>query len=168
MVNLDDCYINLDLDGVMVDFYGETSRILGANYKSLPSAQAWSVLEKIPHFFEKLPMLPDALELWKGLEGRGRPSRVLTAVPKPTGLLNTAPGDKRIWVRENISRTVPVLIAPHGAAKAEWARPGHILIDDLQRNIDAWVAAGGIGILHRSARETLEQLDEHAPLLQAA
>jgi hypothetical protein len=168
MVNLDDNYINFDLDGVMVDFYGETSRILGANYKSLPSAQAWSALEKIPHLFEKLPVLPDALELWRGIQGRGRPLRALTAIPKPTGLLNTAPGDKRIWVRQNISQTVPVLIAPHGAAKAVWARPGHILIDDLQRNIDAWVAAGGIGILHRSARETLEQLEEYAPLLQTA
>ena len=32
--------INIDLDGVMVDFYGETTRILGVPYKSLPSAHA--------------------------------------------------------------------------------------------------------------------------------
>jgi len=164
----EELYINIDLDGVMVDFYGATSRILGANYKSLPSAQAWAVLEKIPHLFEKLPMLADALELWRGVQGRGRPARILTAIPKPTGLLTTAPGDKRIWVREKISQTVPVLIAPHGAAKAAWAQPGHILIDDIQRNIDAWVAAGGIGILHVNARNTLEQLDEYAPVLLVA
>jgi hypothetical protein len=113
-------------------------------------------------------MLAGARELWRAAQGRGRPTRVLTAIPKPTGLLNTAPGDKRIWVRENIDKTAPVLIAPHGAAKAAWARPGHVLVDDIDRNIDAWIDAGGIGIRHRSVPETLEQLDEYAPLLQPA
>ena len=28
------------------------------------------------------------------------------------------------------------------------ARPNHILIDDRQKNVDEWNAAGGIGILH--------------------
>jgi len=32
------------------------------------------------------------------------------------------------------------------------------LIDDRQKNIDAWVEAGGIGIVHTSAANTIEQL----------
>jgi hypothetical protein len=32
------------------------------------------------------------------------------------------------------------------------------LIDDRQKNIDAWIDAGGIGIVHVSARDTIEQL----------
>ena len=150
--------INIDLDGVMVDFYGETTRILGVPYKSLPSAEAWGRLEQVNHLFRNLPMLPDALELWQGIQGRGLP-RILTAKPKPTGKLITAAGDKVAWVRENVDKQVPVIVVEHGLMKARWARPGDILIDDLERNIAAWVAAGGVGILHRSARETLEQLD---------
>ena len=147
----------VDLDGVLVNFYGATSRILGANYKSLPSAQAWGVLQEVDHLFLTLPMLDDAKVLWEGIQGRGQ-LHILTATPKPTGKLHTAPGDKREWVRTHICEAVPVIVVGHGLEKAKWARPGDILIDDLARNIDAWVAAGGTGILHRSAEETLRQL----------
>ena len=35
---------------------------------------------------------------------------------------------------------------------------GSVLIDDRQKNIDAWIEAGGIGILHTSAANTINQL----------
>lgn len=155
-------FINVDLDGVLVDFYGATSKLLGASYKEVPPAVAWGRLEQVPHLFRGLPRLADALELWAGLQGQGA-LRILTAMPKPTGLLHTVPGDKRAWVREHISGTVPVVVVAHGLAKALWARPGDVLIDDLERNLVAWRAAGGVGILHRNARDTLAEL-RHLPL----
>ena len=39
-----------------------------------------------------------------------------------------------------------------------YAAPNHILIDDRESNIDQWRAAGGIGILHTSASNTIQQL----------
>lgn len=149
--------INIDLDGVMADFYGETTRILGVDYRSLPPAQAWGRLEQVDNLFLHLPALPDALALWEGLQGRGN-LRILTACPKPTGKLHTAARDKIEWVRRHIDRNVPVIVVEHGLMKAHWAAPGAILIDDLSRNINAWYAAGGHGILHRSAEDTLSQL----------
>ena len=154
-------FINVDLDGVLVDFYGATSKLLGASYREVPAALAWGKLERVPHLFRGLPRLADALELWAGLQGQGE-LRILTAMPKPTGVLHTFPGDKRAWVREHICRTVPVVVVPHGLAKARWAKPGDVLIDDLARNIDAWRAAGGVGILHRNARDTLAELQSLA------
>ena len=151
--------IYVDLDGVLVDFYTATSKILGANYKAMPPAVAWGTLEKVDNLFRHLPMLPDALALWEGIQGRGR-VHILTASPKPTGKLHTAPGDKRAWVRQHICSQVPVIVVGHGPSKARWAAPGDILIDDLERNIEAWVAAGGVGILHRSAAESLARLSE--------
>jgi hypothetical protein len=149
--------INIDLDGVMVDFYGETTRILGADYRSLPPAQAWGRLEQVDNLFLRLPPLPDALALWSGLQGRGA-LRILTACPRPTGKLHTAAKDKIEWVRRHIDRDVPVIVVEHGLLKAQWVTPGAVLIDDLPRNINAWTAAGGRGILHRSADDTLAQL----------
>ena len=35
-----------------------------------------------------------------------------------------------------------------------------VLIDDLQKNIDEWTAAGGTGILHVSAEQTLKELKD--------
>ena len=42
--------------------------------------------------------------------------------------------------------------------KKNYAAPNHILIDDKKSNIDEWRAAGGIGILHTSAADTIQQL----------
>jgi len=151
-----------DLDGVWADFYGETSRMLGADYRSLAPAVAWGRLEEVDNLFLQLPVLPHANQLWAFAQGRAR-QHVLTATPRPTGKLNTAPGDKLAWSRANISSTIPVFIAEHGLQKARWAKPGAILVDDLDRNIKAWEAAGGIGVLHRSVPETLERLDQLLP-----
>lgn len=149
--------IYVDLDGVLVDFYTATSKILGVDYKSMPPADAWGTLEKVDNLFRHLPMLSDAMDLWEGIQGRGR-VHILTASPKPTGKLHTAPGDKRAWVRHHVCSQVPVIVVGHGPSKARWAAPGDILIDDLERNIEAWVSAGGTGILHRSAAESLAKL----------
>lgn len=161
--------IYVDQDDVLAEFYGEAARILGAPFQSLPPAARWGRLERVESLFLHLPVRPDALELWHGLEGRGNRS-ILTAMPRPTGLLHTAPADKLAWVREHITPTAPVIVAESGLAKAAWARPGAILIDNLQRNIDVWVAAGGIGIVHTSAADTLAQLDAlgvRKPVIQA-
>ena len=37
---------------------------------------------------------------------------------------------------------------------------GNVLIDDEPKNIEAWEDAGGIGILHTSAKETINKLKE--------
>ena len=45
-----------------------------------------------------------------------------------------------------------------GAQKAAFAAKGNVLIDDRGKNIDAWVKAGGIGIKHKTARDTITEL----------
>jgi hypothetical protein len=157
---LPDIYV--DQDDVLAEFYGEAARILGAPFQSLPPEVRWGRLEQVPNLFRHLPVRPDALALWHGLEGRGNRS-ILTAMPRPTGLLHTARADKVAWAREHITATAPVIVAESGLAKAAWARPGAILIDNLQRNIDVWVAAGGIGIVHISAADTLDRLTSILP-----
>jgi hypothetical protein len=44
--------------------------------------------------------------------------------------------------------------------KVKFARPNTILIDDRKDTIDAWNAAGGIGIFHTSADDTIKQLQD--------
>ena len=43
----------------------------------------------------------------------------------------------------------------------EYATPNTILIDDMEKNIKAWVDAGGIGILHTSAADSIKQLQQY-------
>jgi hypothetical protein len=42
--------------------------------------------------------------------------------------------------------------------KSSFATAKHILIDDMQKNIESWKAAGGRAILHTSTPNTIEQL----------
>ena len=39
-----------------------------------------------------------------------------------------------------------------------YAKPNRILIDDYSETIERWRAAGGKGILHTSADDTIKQL----------
>lgn len=149
--------INIDLDGVLADFYPAATKVLGVPYKSIEPVQVWGVLEHVDNFFLNLPLKADARALWDGLQGCG-PLRILTATPKPTRKLATAPADKLAWVRRHFSDTIPVFVVAHGLRKAELAKRGDILIDDLKRNIDAWELAGGTGILHTNAADTLKKL----------
>jgi hypothetical protein len=163
MTTCTDSYdIYVDQDDVLTEFYGTAASILGAPFQSLSPAVRWARLEQVENLFLHLPVRPDALALWAGLEGRGR-RHILTAAPRPTGRLHTAPADKLAWIRRHLSASAPVLVAESGVHKARWAHPRAVLIDNLPRNVDAFVAAGGIGIVHTSADDTLRRLASILP-----
>ena len=44
--------------------------------------------------------------------------------------------------------------------KSNYAKENAILIDDFASNIKRWEAAGGIGILHKNANDTIQQLKQ--------
>lgn len=150
--------IFLDLDGVFADFFGVAARLLGRPYKEMPAAEAWAVLEKAPGLYRDLPMLAEGRKLWDALQPYLPRLQVLSALPLPTGELETADVDKRFWVRHNMSATIPVHLVVGGVNKVKFVTPGAVLIDDLPRNIDLWRQAGGIGILHVDAVSTMAQL----------
>lgn len=152
--------VYLDLDGVLADFYGTARRLLKRAYAELPPEEAWGILGKTPNLFLNLPLLPDARALWEGVEREvGRPNmRVLTASPRDTGHLFSAPMDKRAWVHRHFDGQCEVHVVLGWAKKAAYAEPHAILIDDQARNIHAWEAVGGIGIHHQDAESSLEKL----------
>jgi hypothetical protein len=52
------------------------------------------------------------------------------------------------------------LILRSAKHKKDFAGPNNILIDDRVDNINGWIEAGGIGILHTSAEDTIKQLNK--------
>lgn len=152
--------IFLDLDGVLADFFLRARDLLGCDYHSLPPAEAWRALSEIPHLYLTLAVLPDAHRLYAVLSPLGDRLSILTAIPLPTGYLVTAAADKRQWVAENISPSLPVHTVAGGENKRLFASPGDILIDDSERNIRAWESVGGIGVLHTELATTLVRLRE--------
>jgi hypothetical protein len=49
-------------------------------------------------------------------------------------------------------------VVPGGSKKAELAHPWHILVDDTERVVEKYRAAGGTAILHYDIDVTLKEL----------
>jgi len=155
--------IFFDSDGVMANLdsaivihtqqhYWHTRRI---------SKEHWAILEQVPNLFYNLDVMPGAYEMFHAVY-KAHPDKVevLTALPEPTGKLHTSEDDKVRWFRQYIHPTVPVNTVLGGKNKYKWLtdHPGAILIDDYDRNIEQWVANGGVGILHTDPHSTIEKL----------
>ena len=69
--------------------------------------------------------------------------------------------DKIYWIRKHVDPKVIITATIKGEDKAAFARPSHVLIDDRKSNIKAWTQAGGIGVLHRTADDTIDQLKSY-------
>jgi hypothetical protein len=63
---------------------------------------------------------------------------------------------KRVWVKNNLAGTK--LILSSASTKKQYSGKNHILIDDRADNIQGWISEGGIGILHTSTENTIQQL----------
>jgi hypothetical protein len=145
--------INLDLDGVHADFEKGVLVAAGGLPHEITKKEMWKAIGRSKTFFEDLDLMPDALELFQYVMSTGVPTRVLTGLPS----MNDGAEQKKRWVAKMLSETIEVIVLP---SKNKWhySGEGKVLIDDRQDMITPWVQAGGIGILHRSAVETIGQL----------
>jgi len=103
----------------------------------------------------ELDMMPDGMVLWNYISKYDN-TEILTASGDPK---YGAPEQKVEWVKRHFG-DIKTNVVRQSKMKAEFAAPNHILIDDMPKSIDPWVAAGGIGILHRSAADTINKLKE--------
>ena len=65
---------------------------------------------------------------------------------------------KKFWLKSQ-GITYKANIVPGRKRKAEYAKTNVVLIDDTDEVITQFNAAGGIGILHRDAKETIKTLE---------
>ena len=146
--------IYLDCDGVLADFDKAAEALLGAPSHVFETrhgaGQFWRRLANADNFFENLEPMPDAYELYAAVKPR-RPI-ILTGLPRG----NWAEPQKRRWAERHFPG-VPV-IATSAALKREHCHPGDVLVDDRAQHRHLWEQAGGLFILHRSARESIAAL----------
>ena len=65
---------------------------------------------------------------------------------------------KEAWVKMHMPGEYKKLLLYPRAQKQLFAAEGKILIDDMEQTIREWNKAGGIGILHTSAANTIKEL----------
>lgn len=154
--------IFLDMDGVLADFLKgvEQPEYIGHPLTNDAKGHTEYDLRKEEltnkRLFANLPPMADMYDLIAYVKHCEVPWEILTAAGDVNR--NLVVYDKNEWVKRYIDPTIPVTCTFSGSQKAAYAREGNVLIDDRKKNIDAWVAAGGIGIVHTSAADTIEQL----------
>lgn len=146
--------IFLDLDGVFAHFDMGVFKLTGKWPHEMPSNMLWKSIYKTNDFFLKLDLMPDADKLWEYCKQYDR-KQFLTGAPSS----KTFQAHKPLWVKNNLCQTTNVIVLP-SRDKQLYAGPNKLLVDDRSKMIDAWVAKGGLGILHKDVKETIEKMED--------
>lgn len=143
----------LDLDGVLADFDGAYEQMFGGKIDrtTIDPPGFWEHITSAPTFYLDLPVLPDALELWRGAKELHLNPVILTGIAKS---VPDCAQQKRAWVDEHIEPGAS-MICCFSKDKRIHARRGDVLIDDWLQYRHLWEEMGGIFILHTSAPQSL-------------
>lgn len=150
-------HIFLDCDGVLADFDFAARKLFGMESRKaeevLGTREFWRRIRTSGDFYRRLPLVHDALELYRAV-----------APLKPTILTGCPRGQwsqpqKIAWAREYFPG-VPIITCASREKFQHMAHPGDVLVDDYPRYKDLWERAGGIFVLHTSARESIRKLAE--------
>lgn len=145
-----------DLDGVMASFDEHYDRLIGV--RKPDGDVRWDLVQNVSDFFENMPLMPRALELWNTAPREIR--RVLSSIPKSIAVSGI---QKKMFVVRNLDNSMPdehIHLVRGKSLKKAFAAPGHVLVDDWEPNIVDWREAGGIGIHYRDAGQAIEELAE--------
>lgn len=159
--------VYLDLDGVLVNFLGGLHRALGVPYDgdNYPYEKGkWNMLtdikgfDDIPATFEQcndactenfwalLDWMPDGHNIFRAVTQKFDIKNVIlltTCMPNP----GTAPGKMR-WIQQFLPMFKDrFIILGSRVSKGAFAESDTLLIDDRDKNIDEFRAAGGRGLL---------------------
>jgi hypothetical protein len=154
----------LDMDGVLADFNKEYTKF--DPEKSDRKRFRESVIEH--HIFEKLDFMPDAQELLNHVSRlNGVNVQILTSMGTHEPIqANMAQMQKMKWLD---AKNIPYKanFVHNKQEKARFATPRSILIDDSVGCISPFIEAGGHGILHVNASDTIRILDSTLLQLRA-
>jgi hypothetical protein len=116
----------------------------------------WKTIKDNMEHWEQLPAMPGALMLWAFLAPH-KPT-ILTGCPSQGYKL--AEAGKKAWCLRELGPDVPVITTYSRYKPKHMKGPGDILLDDMQKNIDRWNEAGGVGVLWTSAEDAIQQLKD--------
>ena len=155
--------IYCDMDQVLVDFLGGAKKVLGANFED---NSYWNkrgenkrelIDKQAKHFYAGLGWMSDGKKLWNFIK-KYKP-KILSSYPSEWA--PNAKTDKMKWLGKNIKIGAGDINLVKRADKKKHATTNgqsNLLIDDFDKNIKEWKAAGGIGIHHKNTSSTIAQL----------
>ena len=148
--------IYCDMDGVLCDFDSRFEYFGGMTPKDYEAKYGikkfWELIDEEVgvRFWVGMSWMPDGKQLWEYIK---QYNPTLLSAPSRN---NESRLGKRLWVKNNLPGTKLILASAQN--KPNYAEKYNILIDDRKDTIENWIAKGGIGIYHTSAKSTIEQL----------
>ena len=147
--------IFLDMDGVITDFsrqFRKLSREEPEEYeKKFGKKKFWDLIDREGiEFWSKMPWTNDGKVLWNYLKNKN-----VAILSAPSEHPDSSNG-KKIWVKRELGNVPIFLRQPE--EKKNLSCPTCLLIDDRTDTVSQWVNAGGFGIPHKSAADTIKKL----------
>lgn len=156
-------HLFLDCDGVLADFDAGARKLLGMSPQAFQAkhgrGEFWKRLARAGNFYGDLEEMADAQILF-GAVKHLKPT-ILTGLP----LGKWAAPQKERWAAEHFPG-VPI-ITTMAREKHLHMEKGDVLVDDRENHRALWEDAGGVFIHHKSAQDTLRQLAEIYPGVEA-
>ena len=154
--------VYLDIDGVLADFVSGVHKAFNISYSytDYPYTKGlWDWFAEADLTWDKVDSVCD-VEFWAGLEwifdGQSiyhmvrrytrRSGNSLNLLTTPMKNINSTVG-KLTWIQEHLGENHRKQALITGADKKIFAGPDTLLIDDQDKNVEEFVAAGGMGIL---------------------
>lgn len=152
--------IYCDMDGVLTNF---EKRFVDMLRKEGPKYYSKDIIKQVsrPKHFEAIKGTDEfwnfidnytGVDFWSGMEWMPNGRELWNFLAPHRPIILTSPSrqqtsrlGKKLWVKEHITPTPPVIFR-FGKAKADFANPKSILIDDKPSNLEAFAAKGGIAL----------------------
>ena len=164
-----------DMDGVLCNFdqgYRDLTRMSTSAADTKGTSFFWNLFRKKvgkneKDFWANLQWQPGGKKLWEIISPYS--PNILSSpaidfkLPQDQQLdpnKNQSIQGKKIWIAKNLYNVNKEIFVP-AVQKSTFAGPNHILIDDMEKNTNAWQASGGIAILHKNLNNTLEELSNY-------
>lgn len=152
--------IYCDMDGVLTDF-DESIKNIRSDIFDLPADEFWDEITNAgSELWEKMKWQDDGKKLWNFLKDYD--VRILTGLPgleENDKTMRNASNGKKKWIKRELGEDAyNKAILTTSEKKKKYANPSSILIDDREKNINAWKRNRGIGIIHKSAEDTIEKI----------
>ena len=157
--------IYCDMVGVLTHFE-KSARNIGwegpqpATSKEDKAALWAMVKDNAESFWGDMPWMEDGKKLWNYI----KPYNPILLTSVASSLASTLGREgkkgKERWVRRELGpnwyKNNLIVVTSH--TKHKYAKPNAILIDDYPTNIDPFIKAGGQGIIHKNANDTIMKL----------
>ena len=147
----------LDMDGVLVDFFGAFAKLANVeHWKEMDAQKLQGVLDKIvgSDYFAKLPKTNACDSIVEMIIDFAGAYSILSSPLR--GDIANSTKHKRAWVMDNLSpQPTTTIIVRDKSQYALLNGVQNILIDDRANNINKWKEAGGYGIKYQANENDL-------------